>query len=381
MSILSGAIGPTYTARSPIVDAERLVNWFPEITDGNATGQNQLAYYPGPGHRPFVTLPDSPVRGLFYQNGRCYAVAGSSFYTLTINGGYTQLGSVDPAFQPATMCSNGPNGHQVFIVTGGSSYIYDIIANTIVVLNPATVGQEGIPSPDVMGAFCDGYFLALEGGTNKFHISHLEDGMLWDALDVGQVSQSADLLVSMVVNQRQVVLFGQQTTTVWYNSGYATFPFQPIQGTFMQQGCQAPFSATLLDNSVYWLGTNESGGVVCYRLDNPPKRVSTHAVEARWAQYRSVTNAIGWSYQDQGHYFYVLYFPNGDVTWVYDQSTGLWHERALWDVNFERFVPDLGRCHCFAWGKHLVGDRTTGTVYQMSLSYFDDEINPESLAL
>ena len=39
------------------------------------------------------------------------------------------------------------------------------------------------------------------------------------------------------------------------------------------------------------------------------------------------------------------------------------------------FVPDIGRCHCYAWNRHhLVGDRLSGAVYEMSHAFLDDVI-------
>jgi hypothetical protein len=44
--------------------------------------------------------------------------------------------------------------------------------------------------------------------------------------------------------------------------------------------------------------------------------------------YGNITDAIGYTYQQDGHPFYVLIFPSAEATWVYDVSTQLWHERA-----------------------------------------------------
>lgn len=379
MSAFPQFVGPTYTAASPIADAERLVNWYPERVDGHAKGQNELWYRTCPGTTPFVTVPRTNVRGLFSLNGRVFSVVGDIFFELLSNGTWRPWGSVVNSPAPVTMCSNGDGGFQVFIVSGGSGYIFDLVANNLTLINPAV--QLGFPTIAVQGAFCDGYFIVLEAHSGKFHISNLEDGTVWDALDVAQVSESSNRIISLLVDHRRVWLFGEQTTEVWYNSGYANFPFQPDQGAFLEQGIVAPYSASKIDNSLMWLGGNEHGINVCYRADGgSPKRISTHAIESTWATYRATTNAIGWTYQEEGHPFYVLYFPSGPlkgdhVTWVYDVSTDLWHERGLWDTNFAKYVPAAGRCHCVGFGKHLVGDRSSGTIYIQSARLFGDDVN------
>jgi hypothetical protein len=372
-------IGPTYQAASPIADAERLVNWYPERISGGAKGQNQVYYRPVPGTTPFTTLRDSPVRGLYSLNGRTFAVAGGNFFEVLSNGGARQFGTVVNASSPATMSSNGDGGFQVFIVSGGSGYIFNLTNNFFDQIDPLTTA---FPSIAVMGAFCDGYFLVLEAHSGKFYISTLEDGSDWAALDVAQVSESSNRISSLLVDHRQVLLFGQLTTEVWYNSGYANFPFQPNQGAFMEQGINAPYSAHQIADTVAWLGANQHGGGVAYRLaSGGPSRISTHAIESTWSTYGALTNAIGWGYQEEGHSFSVFYFPTGPqsgdhTSWVYDHSTELWHERGLWDTNAIHYVPAAGRCHTFGFGKHLVGDRSSGTIYVQSSRLFSDYVNP-----
>ncbi len=372
-------VGPTYQAASLIADAERCVNWYPELIGRGAKGQNQVYYRNRPGHRPFCVLRDSPVRGIYALNGRLFAVAGANFFEVLSNGGARQFGFVVNSPAPATMCSNGDGGFQVFIVSGGSGYIFNLNTNAFDQIDPT---MSAFPTIAVMGAFCDGYFLVLQAHSGKFFISSLEDGSTsaWNSLDVAQVSESSNRISAMLVNLRQVLLFGQLTTENWYNSGYANFPFQPNQGAFMEQGILAPYSAVQLEPSVYWLGANAQGGGVAYRLaSGGAVRISTHAIEATWATYGSLTNTIGWSYQQQGHKFYAMYMPtgpaNGDhVTWFYDDNTDLWHERALWDAVNMRYVPDVGRCHAFAFGKHLVGSRNSGLISEMSQTFYADTL-------
>src|SRR4030095_195127 len=50
----------------------------------------------------------------------------------------------------------------------------------------------------------------------------------------------------------------------------------------------------------------------------------------------------------------------------YDLATGLWHQRGVWNPGAERWDPMHQWCHMFAFGKHLVGDRTTGTIYEQT---------------
>jgi hypothetical protein len=85
-----------------------------------------------------------------------------------------------------------------------------------------------------------------------------------------------------------------------------------------------------------------------------PVRVSNHAIEYAIGKYPTITDAIGYAYQEAGHTFYVLSFPTAQKQWVYDCATQVWHERARWNGTHYEMWRAVDHCYCF--GKHLVGD-------------------------
>lgn len=364
-------IGPSSTMRSRNADAERTVNLYLETIDGGGVGKTKSQLYGTPGIRPFLRALDgeeqnalsaSPVRALFYQDGRCFAVAGGGFFEIFGNHSAVTRGALAANIRPATICSNGTAGHQLFICSGGHGYIFDLSANTL-----TEITAPGFPSPALMGGFCDGYFVVLKGQSIQFQISALLNGLSWSGLDVAQVSESSDQVLSMIVDHRELWLFGSKTSSPWFNNGSASFPFAPIQGTFIEGGIVAPFSACKIDNSVFWLDGDMLGaGIVRRAHGYVPQRISSHAVEESLRGLR-LEDAIGWAYQEAGHTFYMLYVPSHETTWCYDVATNEWHERAMW-VPVGRggyWTPDVGRCHAYAFGAHLVGDRSSGCIYEM----------------
>jgi hypothetical protein len=44
----------------------------------------------------------------------------------------------------------------------------------------------------------------------------------------------------------------------------------------------------------------------------------------------------------------------------------------MWVPAQRRNYPYLGRCHVYAFGKHLVGDRQSGTIYEQVLEEGND---------
>lgn len=380
---LPGFCGPSYTARSMNVDAERCINLYPEVVDaGTPKVKTWLVGTPGlKGFINYVHDQGGPVRALWQMNGRAFAVVGGGFFEFFPRGKGNRWGMIAVDGNPATICSNGTAGNQIFIVSAGHGYIFRTDTNEF-----AEITDPDFPRPCAMGTFVDGYFVGLLAHTRQFRISALEDGMDWNGLDIAETSTSADNLRAIVSSHRELWLFGEQSAHVWYNSGSTSqyyqgesFPFQPMSNVYIEHGIHAPYSVVNLDNTLYWLGADKLGIGQVWRANGyRPERVSTHAVEYFLGQYKRLDRAIAYAYQEEGHSFYVLYVPQDGITetttWVYDVSTGMWHERATWNEDTGRWEPHEGRCHCYAFGRHLIGSRSSGQIYHQSLDYYDEDI-------
>ncbi len=100
--------------------------------------------------------------------------------------------------------------------------------------------------------------------------------------------------------------------------------------------------------------------------------MATEPVEYALQGYSTRSDAVAFGYQDQGHDFYVLTLPAANATWCYDNKTQLWHERGYWNTGNAAYDAMRGMYHMSAFGKHLVGDRSTGTIYDMSIAYYTE---------
>lgn len=357
-------VGPAYRARSVNFDAQRAVNLFPELSQ-SGTSKSVAALYGTPGLRLWCTLPTNAVRGLLrFSESVLIAVAGATVYSVTTAGVATAVGTINAGTTPVSMASNGID---VMIVTGPVGYVY----------RPSTSAFSTITDPDFAGAdvvqFLDGYFVMNKPNTGQFYITQLY-GTLIDGLDFATAEGSPDLLVSLLVDHRELWLFGEVSTEIWFNSGNSDFPFERNQGAFLEVGCAAKYSPAKMDNVVYWLGRDGSGQGIVYRAQGyQPQRVSDYGVEYALGQMSRIDDAIGYSYQQEGHHFYVLSFPTAGQTWVFDANTSMWHERAYWSP--EEAVFDRHRSNCVApfAGKVIVGDWEDGRLYSFDMDYFTDD--------
>lgn len=357
-----GLVGPSYQQRSLPFDAQRSINLYPILDE---MGKEVAALYGTPGKSLFATAGVGPIRGEFAStNGRAFAVSASGLYEVENDGTTALLGSLDGSSGAVTIAENGT---QLAICDGAKLYILTYSTNAFV-----KVSDPDFPSSVGVVAYIDGYFLVNENLTGRFYVSALNDGLSWDALDFATAEGSPDNLIAVVNAVGQAWLFGSETTEIWTNTGDSSFPFRRISGAKMEVGILSPYSATHIDNSVMWVGRDNEGQGIVYKAQGfSPIRISTTPIERLIQQATSPETIRAWTYQEEGNTFFVLTEGGLATSLVYDLTTQQWHERAYLNVD-GNFEPDLASSCMFAFGKHLVGDRRNGKIYEMSMDYYAD---------
>jgi hypothetical protein len=178
-----------------------------------------------------------------------------------------------------------------------------------------------------------------------------------------------DNVNAVLLNKQVVLVCGDDSIEPWQDIGAANMPLQRVPGIVIERGLAAPRATSKEDNSVFFLGEDRR----FYRLDGvTPLGISTPALEAEWQGYSSVSDTHCFSYPWNGHKFVVVNFITANRTFVYDISTGLWHERESWDVNGRSLGRWLGSCHLTCYNKELIGDAFSGRVGYLSATTYDE---------
>jgi len=356
----SPILGSAYVTRSINAANNRMVNLFPEVV---AEGGLEPAFLNrAPGLQLLVTVGTGPVRGLWQYGGYGYVVSGNTLYRIDNEYNITTLGVVAND-GPVSMADNG---NHLFIACNGPSFIY----------NATTTIFAQITDVDFPGAltvsYLDGYFVFIEPDSQRVWVTELLDPLLIDPLDFASAEGSPDGLVSSITDHSEIWLFGTTSVEVWYNAAQGSgFPLIRIQGAFNEIGCAATFSVAKLDNGLFWLGADNRGQGIVYRSQGyTGVRISTHAIEWQIQQYGDISDAIAYTYQQDGHSFYVLTFPAAQATWVFDVAAQAWHERASFsNGNFSRHRSN---CQMFFNNEVTVGDFQNGNLYAFNLEVYAD---------
>ena len=355
-------LGSTYVARSVNAADSRCVNLYPEIVP---EGGKEPAYLQRcPGLQFLASVGVGPIRGVwaFSNNASdAFVVSGNSLYKINTSYSATLLGTIAGS-GPVSMADNGI---QLFIAANGPSYIYN---NTTNVFAPIT--SPGFPGAVTVG-FLDGFFVFNEPNSQRFYVTALYDGSSTDVTDVASAEGSPDGVVGLIIDHREVWLFGTNSVEVWYDAGTQDFPLQRVQGAFNEIGCAAPYSIAKMDNGIFWLGADARGRGIVYRANGyTGQRISTHAVEWHIQQYGDISDALAYTYQQDGHSFYVLIFPSANTTWVYDVATQAWHERAGFSNG--SFTRHRSNCQMSFNNEIIVGDYENGNLYAFDMETYAD---------
>lgn len=147
------------------------------------------------------------------------------------------------------------------------------------------------------------------------------------------MSNSGDRVLAMeTLNDNTIYVFGAHTFEAWalQDSDYV------ISNTRMgvQIGIRAPYSLAKINNRLAWLGAGAAGDNGVWMIDNGdnPVKISNPAIDRKLSKLANTSSSYGFGYTYGGHEFYILTIPDDDLTFVYDFTTGYWHNRSTRDA-------------------------------------------------
>lgn len=342
-------VGGAYADDALPWSAQDCVNYIPVPAEKEGTRSREMLRCL-PGLVPICDLgTNAPIRGMRNVEGRLFVISGTRLFMVNLDGSATDLGEV-PGVKRCSLSHNQiAGGNEVVISNGQSGYVYNTAANTL-----EQITDDGFPGA-ISFDYVDGYILGIEPARRFAFTSDLADAGAYSTLDRYEAEGSPDLLVGQAVTHREWWLMGERTIEPLVNTGAATGTFQRSQGTVIEVGLAATHAVAIMDNSVFWLG---SDGIVYRANGYTPQRISTHAIEQAIARC-NMAQAFAFTFEDRGHKVFYLTFHDGQ-TWGYDAATGEWHRRRSHNL-------DRWRINCLVkWrGAWVAGDYANGRIYQL----------------
>ena len=348
------------------IGIEDCINYYVEISP---TQSSKVEHY-------YVSIPglqmfsqptgQNPCRGIYRtSDSRVFGVFGNNLVEILQNGQRLIKGTITTYSGPCQMVDNT---HQLLLVDGAFGYILDLPSNSFSQIDP-----NSFPNGATHCDCIDTEFLANQPNSINYQWSNENDGSTWDPLNFASKEGLPDNIVGLKNVSNQLWVFGSYSTEVHYDTGdILTQQWQRLEGAVIDVGCSAPYSVAKIEVNIFWLGADKSGNIAVWSNNGlQPVKISNRGIEQMINYYAGtdIPNAIGYTYAQAGHVFYVLTFPGGNVTFVYDATTNAWHRRSYLDsdggVNKWR-----GLYSVYAWGLYLFGDIFWDNIYQANMNYY-----------
>jgi hypothetical protein len=316
------------------------------------------------------TAPTVQIISSITNVGTLATMTTSAPHNLVSGMQVTVTGAVNAAY----------NGTYIIDVTGLNTFDYTMAVDpggaASVVGTYAVAQFQQITDVDYAGAetvtWQDGYFLVNVPNSQRFYISDINNGLLWDALDFASAESNPDDIVAIASDNGNVHLFGELSTEFWTNTGSLDFPFERISGGANEWGCAARETVVKYDNTLAFLAKNRMGEVIVARMNGYlPQRISNPELESIINSYSAVSDAVAYSYMIGGHPMLVLSFPSAERSWLYDGLSNCWS--ILESNNIPRHRSELGINYL---NRTLVTDFENGNLYSLNPNSYTDNGEP-----
>lgn len=328
-----------------------------------------------PGSVGRLDLGDGPVRGQLSLEGYDFIISAGDVWQKDPLDIITLVGTVANDGLPVKMVANTT---QIFLRSAGFGYCISGGTVTAVPAPPwTTLADIEVTHGYFVGLDDDGTPGAVGG---QFFISSPNDCLTWDPLDFSTAPYSNNRLRALALSHDDLLVIGSVTTQPFYDSGNADFPIVPNASGVADRGTTARDSVAKLSNE-----PQSSGGTVFMlteSLDGHAEvvkfvgfnavTVSTPQLSRIFQSYAKITDAIGWCFEMGGHAFYQINFPDAQASWRYDSTTNRWAEVSWLNTATGLQEAHRGVNHGFNLGRHLIGDRTSGIIWELSQDVYSD---------
>lgn len=270
----------------------------------------------------WVNFPDTPSGGGYWWRERKIFVAVFEDHLYRVNSDLTVSRVTTPAafLEAKGRASFASNEYWLYVANGKNVIAWDGT-------NAPT--QMAFPNsyPVSTLAYIDGYILGNGGGTRSWYYADPDPSdaskiHVWAATGLSK-DGGPDLLQGVFAKWREVMVMGDRTCEIWYDSGSTTSPFERIEGAFIEMG--TPSAATVVNADNTWIWLNQFREII--RLEGRTPKIISGPIKSRLKNLSKVDDAVA-TFMDGK---YIISFPTDNVTWVYDFALQYWCRWGKWE--------------------------------------------------
>lgn len=350
-------LGGQSTHKFAKIKDEQTINWRPKQETPDALSDLTLQYVGG--LTKITTVGTGPGRANMVRwNGDLYGVSGNEFFKMNSSEIVTNVGTLNTT---SGWCIIATGRTYIVVVDGTNGYSYD--GTTFAQISSANF-QNGCTHI----CYLDGYFIVNSPNSDQFYISASEDPTTWSALDFATAEANPDDIEALDATEKDLYLFGSETVQIFYNSGNATFPFDPYPNT-LEWGIEAKYSLARNENGFYFLAITPSGALTVASLSGfTPTPIIDDDMMATINSLTTTSDAIGSVYSADGMEYYNITFPSEDLTFEINLKTGVMNRLKTYGI---------GRSRRLGYGSlgtsRYVMDYTNSKLYKLDFSVYTED--------
>jgi hypothetical protein len=317
-----------------------------------------------PGLSSFATM-DVACEAIHEFNNHLFVVGiDRRFYKVTSAGVVSDITGSAGGLGGSARPNFAEDGTLLGVSGGGAPMTWDGTNSVITMVGSA-------PSTDSL-VYLDGYWLAINSSDDiQFAGPTSADRATWSAADFFQAEGLPDSTEALAVLQRELFVFGEDSTEVYQNFGDVSVPFRRV--FFIDVGISAKDSLVNESYTLWFLDENRRFSYfngrtptpISFPFDKDVQRMST------------VSDCFGSRIQIDQHNLIAWTFPTEGRCFVFDSKKAEYvGEWAGFENGIEARFRMNGHVYMRAWDQHFIADYNEPKVWELSTSNYADGSNP-----
>lgn len=345
------------------------------IQDGYLDSQMRL--YRRPGFKLFCDFgQDKGVDGLWWSEkiGKVFAICNGRTFKINNTGG--AFSDITSATQ---MIDNPANFTEAF--NGSDHYVFSANGNRITYFNDANNSAfiTDADAPTGVTHITNFNTMLVVNNENGFSFSNPNAPLAWDTPDNYDAESSTDQVVAIFNDGESLYICGNESIEQWFNGGEVNDPFlRRLNASYVKNGLYngRGITSVNIDGSTYFCFIDKNRRIVL--ASGNQTKVLSYDYDKYVQALTSINDVTAFNIVMNGKSFILFNFIQDKKTLVYDHLVDAWYEWGYWNNETAEYEAFKGRCFCFAkaWNKYLIGDRSTGKVYELSEDYDSDDGAP-----
>lgn len=302
-------------------------------------------------------------RGLFVNKGVLYRVMDTTLYSVDKNGVHKALGQIPGSGR----CIFDAVDSQVVTVANRAAFMFNAAT-------PAGVNQITDPNmgtPIGCASINSQMLYDQNGGTSQiFEVSNVGDPTTINGLNFASAESDSSALIRIYAYKQVANMFKGDSNELWWNSGQGNPPFDRIQGGIINVGLGAPYSIAETPDFLFYFGNDKQVHTLTGGTGGIDTPITNPALAKIFQEYAVTNDAIGWTMELEGVWFYAITFPTQNITWIYPVG-GEWFQ---WGSGLTGRIQ--GNSFADVYGLKIVDDYASGNLYLLDAETYTDNGNP-----